>query len=153
MERHYLFKDKYNDILKFFLILKNWFWNIKFQTNHYLGEFFFFFFCLFALSWAAPAAYGGSQTRGLIGAAAASLHHSHSNTRSELHLQPTPLQHSSQQHWIPNPWARPGIKPATLWFLVSFINHWATTGTPCLLILILIFLYLFIVVSHLLSSP
>ena len=26
---------------------------------------FFFFFCLFANSWAAPAAYGGSQARGL----------------------------------------------------------------------------------------
>ena len=30
--------------------------------------FLFFFFCLFAISWAAPAAYGGSQARGLIGA-------------------------------------------------------------------------------------
>ena len=28
--------------------------------------------------WAAPAAYGGSQARGHIGAVAASLHHSHS---------------------------------------------------------------------------
>ena len=27
-------------------------------------------------------------------------------------------------------WARPGIKPATSWFLVGFVNHWATTGTP-----------------------
>ena len=33
--------------------------------------FFFFFFCLFAISWAAPSAYGGSQARGLIGAVAA----------------------------------------------------------------------------------
>ena len=59
------------------------------------GEIFFFFFvffCLFfvvvvvvvAISWAAPAAYGGSQARGLIGAVAASLHH------------------SSQQRWILN---------------------------------------------------
>ena len=32
---------------------------------------------------AAPAAYGGSQARGLIGAAAAGLHHSHSNIRSK----------------------------------------------------------------------
>ena len=39
----------------------------------------FIYFCLFAISWAAPAAYGGSQARGLIGAAAASLCHSHSN--------------------------------------------------------------------------
>ena len=35
--------------------------------------FYFYFFCLFAISWAAPAAYGGSQARGLTGAVAASL--------------------------------------------------------------------------------
>ena len=34
--------------------------------------------------------YGGSPARGLTGAPAASLHHSHSNARSELHLWPTP---------------------------------------------------------------
>ena len=39
---------------------------------------------------AAPVAYGSSWARGQIGAAAASLHHSHSNTRSEPCLQPTP---------------------------------------------------------------
>ena len=59
----------------------------------------FFFFCLFvfcffvvvvAISWAAPAAYGGSQARGLIGAVAASLCQSHSNSGSEPRLQPTP---------------------------------------------------------------
>ena len=37
---------------------------------------------------ATPAAYGSSQTRGQVRAAAASLCHSHSNTRSKLHLQP-----------------------------------------------------------------
>ena len=47
--------------------------------------FFFFFFFLFR---AIPAAHGSSQDRGQIGAVAAGLHHSHSNsnTRSELHL-------------------------------------------------------------------
>jgi len=35
-------------------------------------------------------ACGGSQARGLIRAAAAGLHHSHSNEGSEPHLQPTP---------------------------------------------------------------
>ena len=35
-------------------------------------------------------AYGGSQVRGLIGAVAAGLHQSHSNTRSEPRLQPAP---------------------------------------------------------------
>ena len=48
------------------------------------------FFCLFAISWAAPAAYGGSQARGRIRATAAGLRHSHSNTGSEPHLHPTP---------------------------------------------------------------
>ena len=35
-------------------------------------------------------AYGSSQARGQTGAAAAGLHHSHSNARSELSLPPTP---------------------------------------------------------------
>ena len=39
---------------------------------------------------AAPAAYRGSQARGLIRATAAGLRRSHSNARSELCLQPTP---------------------------------------------------------------
>ena len=47
----------------------------------------FFVFCLFR---AEPTPYGGSQARGPIGAVAAGLHHSHSNARSELHLQPRP---------------------------------------------------------------
>ena len=51
---------------------------------------FFYFFCLFAISWAAPAAYGGSQARGRIGTVAASLRQSHSNAGSEPRLQPTP---------------------------------------------------------------
>ena len=49
-------------------------------------------FCLFAfcLFRAIPAAYGGSQARGWIGAVATSLSHSHSKVGSELHLRPTP---------------------------------------------------------------
>ena len=52
--------------------------------------FLFLFFCLFAISWAAPTAYGVSQARDPIGAAATSLRQSHSNTGSEPRLQPTP---------------------------------------------------------------
>ena len=48
--------------------------------------FFFFFFGFFIFSRAVPAAYGGSQARGLIGAVAAGLCHSHSNARSKLRL-------------------------------------------------------------------
>ena len=50
----------------------------------------FILFLFFGLFRASPAAHGGSQARGLIGAVAASLCQSHSNTRSKLHLRPTP---------------------------------------------------------------
>ena len=48
---------------------------------------FFFFFCIFR---AALVAHGDSQARGQIGAVNACLHHSYSNSRSKLYLQPTP---------------------------------------------------------------
>jgi len=47
-------------------------------------------FLVVVFSRTAPVAYGGSQARGPIGATAPSLHHSHSNTGSKPHLQPTP---------------------------------------------------------------
>ena len=47
---------------------------------------------LFRLFRATPAAYGRSQARGRIGAAAAGLHHSHSNTGS---LTPEQVQVSN----------------------------------------------------------
>ena len=56
----------------------------------------FFFNCLFiylfifAFFRTAPVAYRGSQARSPIRAVATGLHHSHSNTGFELHLQPTP---------------------------------------------------------------
>ena len=68
----------------------------------YLFGFVFLFFCVFfvffvfcllsfvvvvvAISWAAPAAYVGSQARGGIGAVATGLHQSHSNAGSEPRL-------------------------------------------------------------------
>ena len=52
------------------------------------GMYLVFFFSVF--SRAAPTAYRGSQARGLIGAVAANLHHSHSNAGSEPRLRPTP---------------------------------------------------------------
>ena len=45
---------------------------------------FFFFFCLFLR--AAPAAYGGSQARGLIGVVTAGLRLSHSTSGFKPHL-------------------------------------------------------------------
>ena len=50
----------------------------------------FVFVCVFVLLFrATPMAFGGSQARSLIGATAASLHHSHSNARSKPQLRPT----------------------------------------------------------------
>ena len=54
------------------------------------GSWKMFLFLLFLPLGAAPTVYGGSQARGQIRAAAASLHHSHSNTGSKLHLRRTP---------------------------------------------------------------
>ena len=51
---------------------------------------YLFIYCLFAMSWATPAAYGVSQARGLIGTVATGLRQSHSNVGSEPCLQPTP---------------------------------------------------------------
>ena len=77
----------------------------------------FLSFCLFRDT---LKAYGGSQGRGLIRAVATSLCQSHSNTRSEPRLRPTP--HSSRQCRILNPLiVRPGTEPTTLWFLVGFV--------------------------------
>ena len=52
------------------------------------GGFFvgFLFLFLFVFSRATSTAYGGSQARGLVGAVASCLRHSHSNSGSELHL-------------------------------------------------------------------
>ena len=60
------------------------------DNKHDATDAFFFFFCLFAFSTAAPTAYGGSQARGLMGAIAAGLHQSHSNAGSEQRMRPTP---------------------------------------------------------------
>ena len=81
---------------------------------------FFFFFLLFR---AIPEAYVGSQARGLIGATAAGLHHSHSNAGSEPLLQPTP-----QLRAIPDlqPTERTHILMDTSWTCFRC----ATTGTP-----------------------
>ena len=51
---------------------------------------FFFFWSFLLFLWAAPAAYGGFQARGRIGAVATGLRQSHSNAGSEPRLQPTP---------------------------------------------------------------
>ena len=58
--------------------------------NSIVFLFCFVFFVFLPFSGAAPAAYGGSQARGLIGAVAAGLRQSHRNARSEPRLRSTP---------------------------------------------------------------
>ena len=55
--------------------------------------------------------FNNSILMGAETAAAASLHHSHSNVGSLSH------------------WVRPEMEPMSLWILVQFINCWATAGT------------------------
>ena len=61
---------------------------------------------LLLFSRAAPEAYGSFQARDRIGTVVAGLHHSHSNTRSELRLSPTPqlilnpLSKARDQTWV-----------------------------------------------------
>ena len=77
---------------------------------------------------ATPAAHGGSQARGLIGAVATSPCQSHSNEGSEPHPWPYTTAHGNAR--CLTHWARPGIKPTTSWLPVGLINLCATTGTP-----------------------
>ena len=88
------------------------------------NSFFLFFFCRNA-----PVAHGGFQAGGRIedAAAAASLHHSHGNTRSEPCLWPT-LQ--SWQCWILN--LLSGARDQILVLMDTSQVHycWAIAGTP-----------------------
>ena len=93
---------------------------------HHKGTSYISSFLSFSLSFAflGPAAYGNSQARGWIGAAAASLRYSHSNARSKLH-------HSSQQQcWIPNPLREAGDQTRILMNTSQVRYHWAAMGTP-----------------------
>ena len=83
---------------------------------------------LFFLFRAASAVHGSSQARGRIGATAASLRQSHSNMGSKPICN---LHHSSQQCWILNPRARPGIEPESSWALVGLVtakSQWELLG-------------------------
>ena len=67
-----------------------------------------------------PVAYGSSQAKDQIRAAAASLCHSHGNTRSEAQIQAASLMYTAysnlhflQQHRSLSHWGRPGIEPAS----------------------------------------
>ena len=72
---------------------------------------FFFFLSFFR---APPAAYGGSQARGLIGAMLPAYARA-TATEDPSHI--CDLQHSSRQCWILNP-----LQPTTSGFLVGFVS-------------------------------
>ena len=84
---------------------------------------------VFSLFKAEPAAYRSSQARGWIRAAAAGLHHGLNNTRSELHLWPTP-QLVARPICNPQSWARPGWDLPPHRDYVGFLTFWTTVGTP-----------------------
>ena len=86
----------------------------------------FYFILLFR---AVPEAYESSQARGQKGAAAACLHHSHSDTRSKPRLRPHGNA-GSLIHWV-----RSGIKPASSWILVGFITSEPRRELPRILYL------------------
>ena len=88
------------------------------------GEFTYLFILLFR---AAPAACGGSQGRGPIGATAAGLCHSHSDAGSELCLQPTP-QLTALLVLNPLSKARDRTRNPMVPSRIRF--HCATMGTP-----------------------
>ena len=78
--------------------------------------------CMFLFR-AVPAATGRSWARGETGAAAACLHHSHSNVGSEPHLQP-----ASQQCQSLTQWTRPRIEPASSRTLCQVLNPLSHNG-------------------------
>ena len=80
---------------------------------------------------AALTAYGSFLARGWVRTVSAGLYHSHSNTRSKLHLQPTPqlaANTGSLTYWV-----RPGIK--STWILVGF-SWLSQDGNDSFLVLI-----------------
>ena len=106
----------------------------EFYLIHWVLSLLFFcsfcgvFFCFFR---AAPPAHGGSQARGLIGATASSLIHSHTATPDPSNIFNLP--HSSRQHWILNPLSQARDQTCNL-IVPSWIHFCcATTGTPIII--------------------
>ena len=67
-----------------------------FLISHFLLSFFSFFLPSYLPSYFRATPYGSTLVRGRIGAIAPGLHHSHSNSRSEPRLQPTPQLTATQ---------------------------------------------------------
>ena len=80
---------------------------------------------------AKPAAYGGSQARSQIWAAAACL-----CTATDMSRRVCDLLHSSQQHQILNSLSKARDQTCVLMDSSRIHFHWATRGTPYFLIFI-----------------
>ena len=82
-------------------------------------------------------AYGVSRAKGLIGATAASLHHSNRNVGSKQHLQPTPHLTS-----MPDPYPLSEVMEQTCNLMVHRWIHFLCTmmGTPIFFFISLSFL-------------
>ena len=114
---------------------------LSWVTEYKTGEFFVCLFCFvlkLKYSWfilfiylfcflRVHLAYGGSQARGLTGATAVTLYHSHSNSRSELRLWPTPQLTATL---ILNPRSKATDGNCNLMVPSWICSHCATTETP-----------------------
>ena len=91
------------------------------KVSFFFLSFFFFFFFFRALG--PSAVYISSQARGGIRAVATGQ--SHSQLASSVTYVAAQGNAGSLTHW-----ARLGIKPASSWILVGFLNPWATMEIP-----------------------
>ena len=92
------------------------------RSLYRVGLCFFFWFLFFSFLFrAAPVAYGSSQARGQIRAAAAGLHHRHSNAGSEPHLWPLPGNARSLTHQV-SPVIKPIASQTPCWML-NLLSH------------------------------
>ena len=114
-------------------------WTMLTVVTNSLNFYFFLiiFILIFLLFRAKGVAYGGSQARGWIGAAAARLRHS--SARSEPRLGPTYTTAHSNTGSLSH-WSRSGIQSTSSWILVGFVTTepqweicWATAGNLRLL--------------------
>ena len=88
-----------------------------YRVCHNYFKYSYLFFSFFR---ATPAACRSSQTRGLIRAAAASLHHKPQQYRIRVTSVTYTTAHSnagSLTHWV-----EPGIEPAFSWLLIRFVT-------------------------------
>ena len=106
---------------------------------HFLFVTLSLFYFSFFLFWASPAGYGSSQAGDQIGAAAAGLHHSHSNARSGPHLWFMP-----EQRQILNPPSEARDRTCILMDTSLVLNLLSHSGNAFLFFLFTLFILSYI---------